>query len=131
MKRNHVIVVLLLIVYSCQQSTKVQNYPNEMSEMALSMRTMLDKLKQAKKDIEIGVIPNLSIEDFKNCHFTDSSFKKKEGFNPMADALLDAANKFDLLPSVVNYEIVVNTCRSCHEYMCPGPLEIINSNDLN
>ena len=48
MKRNLVILVLILIVYSCQQSTKVQNYPNEMSEMALSMRTMLDKLKQAK-----------------------------------------------------------------------------------
>ena len=52
MKRNLVIVSLLLLVYSCQQSTKVQNYPNEMSEMALSMRTMVDKLKQAKIDIE-------------------------------------------------------------------------------
>ena len=30
-----------------------------------------------------------------------------------------------------NYEIVVNTCRSCHEYLCPGPLEMINSLDLN
>ena len=59
MKRNVVIVSLLLFVHSCQQSTKVQNYPNEMSEMALSMRTMVDKLKQAKKDIEQGVTPNL------------------------------------------------------------------------
>ena len=92
------------------------------------MRTMLDKLKEAKKDMEIGVIANLSIEDFKNCHFTDSSFKKKE-FYPMANALLDAAKNFDELPSVVNYEIVVNTCRSCHEHMCPGPLEIINKLD--
>lgn len=130
MKRNLVIVVLILIVYSCQQSTKVQNYPNEMSEMAFSMRTMSDKLKQAKKNIEIGVIPNLSLEDFKNSHFTDSSFKKKE-FIPMADALLDAAKKFDELPSEVNYQIVVNTCRSCHEYMCPGPLEMINTLELN
>ena len=130
MKRNLVIVSLLLLVYSCQQSTKVQNYPNEMSEMALSMRTMVDKLKQAKIDIELGVTPNLSIEDFKNAHFTDSSFQK-EGFNPMAEALLIAANNFDESPSVLNYEIVVNTCRSCHEYMCPGPLEMINTLDLN
>ena len=130
MKRNVVIVSLLLFVHSCQQSTKVQNYPNEMSEMALSMRTMVDKLKQAKIDIELGVTPNLSIEDFKNAHFTDSSFQK-EGFNPMADALIIAANNFDELPSVVNYEIVVNTCRSCHEYMCPGPIEMINSLDLD
>ena len=130
MKRNLVVVSLLLLVYSCQQSTKVQNYPNEMSEMALSMRTMVDKLKQAKIDIELGVTPNLSIEDFKNEHFTDSSFQK-EGFNPMADALLIAANKFDVSPSIDNYEIVVNTCRSCHEYLCPGPLEMINSLDLN
>lgn len=101
-----------------------------MSEMAFSMRTMSDKLKQAKKNIEIGVIPNLSLEDFKNSHFTDSSFKKKE-FIPMADALLDAAKKFDELPSEVNYQIVVNTCRSCHEYMCPGPLEMINTLELN
>ena len=130
MKRNLVIVSLLLLVYSCQQSTKVQNYPNEMSEMALSMRTMVDKLKQAKLDIELSNTPNLSIEDFKNEHFTDSSFQK-EGFNPMADALLIAANKFDASPSIDNYEIVVNTCRSCHEYLCPGPLEMINSLDLN
>jgi hypothetical protein len=130
MKRNLVIVSLLLLVYSCQQTTKVQNYPNEMSEMALSMRTMVDKLKQAKIDIELGVTPNLSIEDFKNAHFTDSSFQK-EGFNPMAEALLIAANNFDESPSVLNYEIVVNTCRSCHEYMCPGPLEMINTLDLD
>ena len=130
MKRNLVIVSLLILVYSCQQSTKVQNFPNEMSEMALSMRNMVDKLKQAKKDIEHGFLPNLSIEDFKNAHFTDSSFQKA-GFNPMADALLIAANNFDKSPSVVNYEIVVNTCRSCHEYMCPGPLEMINTLDLN
>ena len=130
MKRNLVIVVLLLLVYSCQQSTKVQNYSNEMSEMALSMRTMVDKLKQAKIDIELGITPNLSIEDFKYAHFTDSSFQK-EGFNPMADALLIAAKDFDESPSVVNYEIVVNTCRSCHEYMCPGPLEMINTLELD
>lgn len=130
MKRNHVIVVLLLIVYSCQQSTNVQNYPNEMSEMALSMRSMVDKLKQAKRDIEIGAIPNLSIDNFKNGHFTDSTFQKKE-FNPLADALLVAARNFDELPSKVNYEIVVNTCRSCHEYMCPGPLEMIYTLHLN
>ena len=130
MKRGLVIICLLLLVYSCQQSTKVQNYPNEMSEMALSMRNMVDKLKQAKKDIEHGVLPNLSIEDFKNAHFTDSSFQK-EGFNPMADALLLAAKNFDEYPSVDNYEIVVNTCRSCHEYMCPGPLEMINTLDLD
>ena len=130
MKRGLVIICLLLLVYSCQQSTKVQNYPNEMSEMALSMRNMVDKLKQAKKDIKHGVLPNLSIEDFKNAHFTDSSFQK-EGFNPMADALLLAAKNFDEYPSVDNYEIVVNTCRSCHEYMCPGPLEMINTLDLN
>ncbi len=130
MKRGLVIICLLLLVYSCQQSTKVQNYPNEMSEMALSMRNMVDKLKQAKKDIEHGVLPNLSIEDFKNAHFTDSSFQK-EGFNPMADALLLAAKNFDEYPSVDNYEIVVNTCRSCHEYMCPGPLEMINTLELD
>ena len=108
----------------------VQNYPNEMRKMALSMRTMVDKLKQAKIDIELGITPNLSIEDFKNAHFTDSSFQK-EGFNPMADALLIAAKNFDESPSVVNYKIVVNTCRSCHEYMCPGPLEMINTLDLD
>ena len=130
MKRGLVIICLLLLVYSCQQNTNVQNYPNEMSEMALSMRNMVDKLKQAKKDIEHGVLPNLSIEDFKNAHFTDSSFQK-EGFNPMADALLLAAKNFDEYPSVDNYEIVVNTCRSCHEYMCPGPLEMINTLDLD
>ena len=130
MKRGLVIICLLLLVYSCQQSTKVQKYPNEMSEMALSMRNMVDKLKQAKKDIKHGVLPNLSIEDFKNAHFTDSSFQR-EGFNPMADALLLAAKNFDEYPSLDNYEIVVNTCRSCHEYLCPGPLEMINSLDLN
>ena len=130
MKRNLVVVSLLLLVYSCQQSTKVQNYPNEMSEMALSMRTMVDKLKQAKIDIELGVTPNFLLKTLKMNILLILVFQK-EGFNPMADALLIAANKFDVSPSIDNYEIVVNTCRSCHEYLCPGPLEMINSLDLN
>ena len=130
MKRLIVCLWLLFIVFACQQRTKIQKYPNETSEMVLSMRTMVDKLKLAKKDIELGVLPNLSLEDFKNAHFTDSSFQK-QSFNPMADALLVAAKNFDESPSVINYEIVVNTCRSCHEYMCPGPLEMINTLDIN
>lgn len=129
MKRLVVCLWLLFIVCACQQRTKIQKYPNETSEMALSMRVMVDQLKKAKEDMHLGFTPTLSIEDFKHDHFTDSSFQK-EGFNPMADALLMAASQFDELPSVANYEIVVNSCRSCHEYMCPGPLEMINSLDL-
>lgn len=130
MKKILVIGLLLFVVASCRQKVKVQAYPNEMSEMALAMRTMVDKLKEAKTDIERGVEPKLSIEDFKAYHFTDASFQK-EGFDPMADALLMAAHKFDETPSVENYELVVNSCKSCHEYMCPGPLEMIKTLELD
>ena len=130
MKRLIVCLWLFFTVFACQQRANIQKYPNETSEMALSMRTMVDKLKQAKKDIKLGILPKLSIEDFKNEHFTDFSFQK-QGFNPMADELLIAAKNFDESPSVVNYEIVVNKCKSCHEYICPGPLEMINTLDIN
>jgi len=129
MKKFLVIALILVIAASCRQKPKLQIYPNEMSEMALSMRSMVDKLQQAKDDIERGIEPKLSIEDFKSDHFTDQSFQK-EGFDPMADALLLAANKFDETPSIANYELVLNSCKSCHEYMCPGPLELIKTLEL-
>ncbi len=129
MKKFVIIGLILVFAASCRQKSKLQMFPNEMSEMALSMRSMVDKLRQAKEDIERGIEPKLSIEDFKSDHFTDQSFQK-EGFDPMADALLLASNKFDETPSVANYELVVNSCKSCHEYMCPGPLELIKTLEI-
>lgn len=124
-----IVTVLLFAVSSCKQKPKVSQFPNKQSEMAMAMRDMVDKLKAAKSAIEAGEIPQLSIEDFKGKHFTDSSFEKP-GFDPMADGLLQLARDFDASPSVENYERVVNSCKACHQMMCPGPLEMIKTLEL-
>lgn len=119
----------LVFLSSCEQKPKVSQFPNQQSEMALAMRDMVDKLKEAKSAIENGETPQLSIEDFKGKHFTDSSFEKP-GFDPMADGLLVLAKDFDENPNVENYEKVVNSCKACHQMMCPGPLEMIKTLEL-
>ena len=129
MKRILIISVIFILV-SCQQKSRIQTYPNKMSEMALSMRSMVDQLNNAKDDINSGLKAHLSIEDFKDYIFTDDSFEN-EGFNPMADAFLLATKRFNEDPSAYNYNLVVNSCRSCHMTMCSGPLELINTLDID
>ena len=44
MKKFIVIGLIIVFVASCREKSKLYMYPNEMSEMALSMRSMVDKL---------------------------------------------------------------------------------------
>ncbi len=126
MKKQIVFLLLILVVFSCRQKVYIQESSNEASEMAIAMRNMVANLKEAKIALEQGRDYQLSIDNFKNHDFTDDSFHR-EYFNPMADAFLLSVKKFDETPSIEHYEIVVNSCKSCHISMCPGPLELIET----
>lgn len=129
---RHVIFAFLLglLVTSCQQNSKPNQFPNEQSEMALAMRDMTAKLRLAKESIQNGDTSQLSIEDFRDYHFTDSSFHQN-GFEPMAEHFLKLVEDFDQDPSFTHYEMVLNSCKSCHQLMCPGPLEMIKTLELD
>ena len=55
---------------------------------------------------------------------TDKSFDKP-GFSDMAQRLIVLSEKFDSNPTTQNYNEIIYMCQSCHNYLCPGPLELI------
>ena len=94
--------------------------------MATAMRSMVKKLKEARKALKNGSPYKLTIDDFTKHDFTDDSFQK-DYFDLSANAFLLSVEKFDESPSIENYEIVISSCKSCHISMCPGPLELIET----
>jgi len=95
-----------------------------MSEMAIAMRDMTEKLQEVKTNLNEVDIPKLNFPTFSSLEMTDDSFDKP-GFLQMAQQLIQLSEKFDSQPTIENYNEVVYLCQSCHIYLCPGPLERI------
>ena len=92
----------------------------------MAMQSMVEKLKRSGRAFENGDTLNLEFDDFTNFHFTDSTFYKP-GFESLAKFLLQQAHIYDSIPSISHLDNVVNSCKSCHMVMCPGPLDLINT----
>ena len=113
----------VFLITSCTKQ-KSQNFPNQMSEMAIGMRAMTDKLKEVKKNLNESHVQKLNFSSFSSLEMTDDSFNKP-GFPQMAKQLIQLSEKFDSQPTIQNYNDIVYMCQSCHNYLCPGPLEQI------
>lgn len=120
-----VLVLCLSLFLSCRKN-KNQDFPNEMSEMAIAMREMVTQLEQARSDLKSGKTAQLNFKPFHQYELTDESFNKP-GLEGMSQFLLTQSKKFDTKPTVESYNFVINACQSCHVYLCPGPLELINT----
>ena len=118
------VLCLSLFVY-CGKN-KSQNFPNEMSEMANAMREMVTQLEQARSDLKAGKTAQLNFKSFHNYELTDESFNKP-GLESMSQFLLTQSKTFDKNPTAESYKNVIISCQSCHIYLCPGPLELINT----
>ena len=95
-----------------------------MSEMALAMRDMTDQLEKVKSELNEPSISRLNFRSFDSFKMTDKSFDKP-GFSDMAQRLIVLSEKFDSNPTTQNYNEIIYMCQSCHNYLCPGPLELI------
>jgi hypothetical protein len=121
--KNFFSLFCLLILLSCGNQTP-KRFPNKRSEMAVAMRNMTDAMLKTKSSLTQSEITLLKFKSFKNKKFTDTSFES-DWFANMSDVLLNNAKYFDNNPSIETFHTVVQTCQSCHENTCPGPLQQI------
>ena len=128
-----IFIFLSAIVTSCiQQDKEIKQAildPNETSEMAILMREMFAQLDVIKSKIEAGEDISHEQLQFVAIHkteTTDESFLT-EGLTSMSIGFDLVVTSFNEDPSESNYKSIVNTCISCHQGMCPGPLERIDN----
>ena len=93
--------------------------------MALMMRDMFFKLNDIKSKIQSG--QDISYEQLRfsiihESEATDNSFLNN-GLTLMSKAFEQKVIDFNNYPSVQNYTEIINNCISCHQRMCPGPLQ--------
>ena len=128
-----IFIFLSAIVTSCVHHDKEIKQaildPNETSEMAILMREMFAQLDVIKRQIEAGEDISHEQLQFVAIHkteTTDESFLT-EGLTSMSIGFDLVVTSFNEDPSESNYKSIVNTCISCHQGMCPGPLERIDN----
>lgn len=122
--------LLFILFFSCSQK---QNQgiidPNKASDMALMMREMYIELTLIKDKLEKSQDISREKLHFDLIHKkkpTDSIFLTDNlGF--MSVAFSESINTFNKTPSKETFSNVVNHCISCHQNLCPGPLESILS----
>lgn len=131
--RALIVLVLGVLLLACnesnKQSEKVVIDPNNTSEMALLMRDMFTQLNSVKLKLELGHDLSNSQLNFALIHeqkATDESFRK-EGLEGMSWGYSNAVHQFNNSQTLTNYRTVVNSCVSCHQSLCPGPLERIDN----
>lgn len=126
MKVLRILFVIVVFAFSCQQNTLIYKPDIKKSEMALAMQKMVSGIKESRNSIASGTPIPLNFQDFTNFHFTDSSFYTP-AFKPMAQSFLFHSKRFDSIPTIEHLDNVIKSCKSCHQSMCPGPLELINT----
>ncbi|MCC5946201.1 MAG: hypothetical protein JJT94_14820 [Bernardetiaceae bacterium] len=114
-----------------QSEAKKTNFPNKKSELSLLMRSMWDSLDNMREDIQ----NERKISDlramFKGIHTATPTDEhtKTEVYEPLAVAfnqnlekLYEAEGKDMQLKA---YNLLVESCMTCHEQQCPGPMSKI------
>lgn len=100
----------------------------ETSELALLMRKMYDDNMELREQLLEGQIPRSFPDDFKKIHTADATDPEElqETFDALAteylrhiQAITKAENPGEAKRS---YNNMIQTCASCHEMYCQGPL---------
>jgi len=112
------------LLFSCAQ-------PDAAAEATLSdlMRERTNQLQEVKKAVEAGLQPEGELFAYEA--FTHGTPSRPALGEPGVQGQLMAFEsfyaRFALDPSLKNYNTVIQTCMSCHERLCPGPLRLIRS----
>jgi hypothetical protein len=100
--------------------------PNKSSELAVLMRKMATHAEQVKGEVLAGKLKGTFPEEFRKIltAVPTDSLIKGDHFNEFAAGYL---TNLELLYSGqadldARYNAVANSCVSCHENTCPGPL---------
>jgi len=130
--RSFLLFLVVCTLFSCSNQNKNQQTiidPNDSSEMALMMRDMFFKLNDIKSKIQSE--QDISYEQLRfsiihESEATDDSFLNN-GLTLMSKAFEQKVLEFNNDPSIQNYTEIVNNCISCHQGMCPGPIQRIDN----
>ena len=101
--------------------------PNGDSELALLMREMFDEGMRMREQILNGEKPRV-LKKFEAIHTAQATEPEKansDAFEVMADvylASLKALKNASEEERYDRYQSVVQSCMSCHQAMCPGPM---------
>ncbi len=142
------IPLLLMSVHACQSQQEEDTpaieqpaasadvNPNGSSELALLMRDMHEAAVQAKADIEKGMVPDIQL-DFSSLTTatpTKSTMVDFDGFEALSASYVTAMRALqqatDSASAAVAHTAVVNTCLSCHQISCQGPIPRIRKLQL-
>lgn len=132
MKRYLTFLSIMITVYllaSCSETNNTSLNPNGDSELAILMREMYNDLEIIKK--------NLSSEDLKSFKIKHDKILTAKGtepekvnsdtykaFSEIYLSVIESFNKGE--DKIMAYKQIVNSCQSCHQSLCPGPLVKIN-----
>ncbi len=119
--------------FSCsnqeKQNTKVTNFPNKDSELAILMRDVVVNTEKVKNQIVNGEKIDFFME-FEKLHTaipTDSDVRDDGRFTTFADSYISTIK--ELINSEEDktslYNNMIQACVRCHEQICPGPVKRI------
>lgn len=129
-------VSLAVLAFGCNQAQEpaaaAEEKPRmyEMSELASLMEQMYKDNEAIRQRILEGEIPQSFPEDFKKIHTADPTDPNEinETYHAMADAYLqavDAVTEADSATVKRAFNNLVQTCVSCHQIYCQGPIKRI------
>jgi|TARA_R110002096_G_scaffold436050_1_gene666144 hypothetical protein len=113
------------------KSEKKELLMYEDSELALLMRKMYEDNLKFRDSIINGHIPASFPEDFYNIHTAKATEPEKlnETFKALAETYIDKMKRITSAQNEMEaksaYNDMINTCASCHNLFCPGPLSKI------
>lgn len=111
---------------STAEAPKKELKVHQESELALLMRSMYERNLDLREQIMQGEIPASFPEDFKRIHSAPASEELNETFDALAleyirnmEGITAASDPVEARKA---YNTMINTCASCHQIYCQGPL---------
>lgn len=106
--------------------------PNEDSELALLMRFMFDDMDRVRSELKAGKHPIITFpaKELFSAEPTDENQVSSDHYHLLGQAFLAAVNQFqqsDYSQLSEHYEVLVESCMSCHQHSCPGPMRRIRN----
>lgn len=135
----YLVALAMTVIYACGEAPKpVQKEevkkvkkrslnPNGDSELALLMRSMFEEAEQIKEQVKKGEKPQIKLDHGKilTAHATEpekAASKEFKDFAKMYLANLEQLKKAKPENVEMVYQSLVQSCMSCHQQLCPGPV---------
>lgn len=134
------LLICISIFFACTQASKKETKteepkteikaplnPNGDSELALLMRGMYQEAEHIKKQVKQAEEVTVELDHMKilSAHATEPEKAASAEFKSFAQLYLARLNELKSAEGenkVVVYKSLVESCMSCHQALCPGPL---------